>query len=189
LPSNWVGDAIYGTEENLAYAETKECNAFLKYPTFHRESQAKYRNDPYRAENFTYDPANDCFTCPQDRRLTVDHEYIRTTQSGFPIHIHRYRCLDCSDCPLKSQCTRGQGNRQIDLSWNNWRLKEIARQLLTSEKGLGLRARRGWEVEGVFGHIKFNRQFRRFMLRGLQKVRTELGLLSFAHNMIKLAAA
>jgi len=189
LPTNWVGDAIYGTEENLAYAEAQQSNAYLKYPSFHRESQAKYRDDPFRAENFTYDPISDCFTCPQDRLLPLDHEYIRTTQSGFPIHIHRYSCLDCSDCPLKSQCTRGQGNRQIDLSWNNWRLKDNARQLLTSEKGLALRARRGWEVEGVFGHIKYNRNFRRFMLRGLQKVRTELGLLSLAHNFIKLAAA
>ncbi|MBC8509645.1 MAG: transposase, partial [Chloroflexi bacterium] len=41
----------------------------------------------------------------------------------------------------------------------------------------------------VFGHIKYNRNFSRFMLRGLQKVRTELGLLSLAHNFIKLAAA
>jgi hypothetical protein len=189
LPTNWVGDAIYGTEENLAYAEAHQSNAYLKYPTFQRESQAKYRDDPFRAENFAYDPTSDCFTCPQDRRLPLDHEYMRTTQSGFPIHIHRYSCLDCSDCPLKSHCTRGQGNRQIDLSWNNWRLKDTARQLLTSEKGLALRARRGWEVEGVFGHIKYNRSFRRFMLRGLQKVRTELGLLSLAHNFIKLAAA
>jgi len=39
-------------------------------------------------------------------------------------------------------------------------------------------------VEGVFGHIKHNRNFRRFMLRGLLKVRTELGLLSLAHNII-----
>jgi len=68
-------------------------------------------------------------------------------------------------------------------------LKEQARQLLTSEKGVKLRSRRGWEVEGVFGHIKYNRNFRRFMLRGLQKVRTELGLLSLAHNFIKLAAS
>jgi hypothetical protein len=189
LPANWVGDAIYGTEENLAYAEEQQCDAYLKYPTFHQESKSRYRDDPFRAEKFAYDPASDCFTCPQGRLLPFDYDSSRTTQLGFVIHTHRYSCLDCTDCPFKTRCTRGQGNRQINVSWNNWRLKEKARQLLSSEKGLGLRARRGWEVEGVFGHIKYNRGFRRFMLRGLPKVRTELGLLALAHNFLKLAVA
>jgi transposase len=56
LPENWVGDAIYGTEENLAYAEEKQTTANLKYPTFHQEGKAKSRDDPFRAENFAYDP-------------------------------------------------------------------------------------------------------------------------------------
>ena len=188
LPENWVGDAIYGTEENLAYAEEKQSNAYLKYPTFHQEGKAEYRDDPFRAENFAYDPESDRFICPTGRWLPFDHYYTRETKTGFPTHIHLYTCLNCSDCPLKEQCTRGKGNRHIHVNRNYWRLKDTARQLLTSEKGVKLRSRRGWEVEGVFGHIKYNRNFRRFMLRGLQKVRTELGLLSLAHNFIKLAA-
>jgi hypothetical protein len=188
LPENWVGDAVYGTEENLAYAEEKQSHAYLKYPTFHQEGKAEYRDDPFRAENFAYDPESDRFTCPAGRWLPFDQHYTRETKTGFPIHIQLYTCLNCSDCPLKEQCTRGKGNRHVHVNRNYWRLKDTARQLLTSEKGVKLRSRRGWEVEGVFGHIKYNRNFRRFMLRGLQKVRTELGLLSLAHNFIKLAA-
>ena len=30
LPENWIGDGAYGTEENLAFAEEKQCNAYLK---------------------------------------------------------------------------------------------------------------------------------------------------------------
>jgi transposase/ribosomal protein S15P/S13E len=188
LPKNWVGDAIYGTEENLAYAEEKHCNAYLKYPTFHKEEKASYRDDLFRAENFTYDPEYDGFICPEGRRLPFNRSYQRITRTGFSTHIQRYTCLDCSHCPVKADCTPGEGNRQISVSWNNWRLRAIARQLLTSEKGVKLRSRRGVEVESPFGHIKFNRKFSRFMLRGLPKVRTELGLLSLAHNFIKLAA-
>ena len=187
LPENWVGDAAYGSEENLVYAEEKQCNAYLKYPTFHREGKPKYRDDPFRAENFTYTPESNCFTCPNDRRLSFDHDYIKETKSGFPTHIHLFACHDCSACPFKEQCTRSEGNRHLHVNWNYWRLKDAARQRLTSEKGVKLRSRRGWEVEGVFGHIKYNRDFHRFMLRGLQKVRTELGLISLAHNFIKLA--
>lgn len=188
LPENWVGDGAYGTEENLAFAEEKHCHAFLKYATFYREGKAEFRENPFRAENFVYDPESDCFTCPNGQLLPFDYAFTRKTTNDYPVQTQCYTCLDCSECPIKTQCTRGESNRQINVSWNNWRLKEQARQLLTSEKGIKLRSRRGWEVEGVFGHIKYNRNFRRFMLRGSQKVRTELGLLSLAHNFIKLAA-
>jgi len=109
LPENWGGDSIYGTEENLAYAEEKQSNAYLKYPTFHQEGKSKYRDDPFRAENFAYDPESDRFICPAGRWLPFDHYYTRETKTGFPTHIHLYTCLNCSDCPLKEQCARGKG--------------------------------------------------------------------------------
>jgi hypothetical protein len=44
-------------------------------------------------------------------------------------------------------------------------------------------------VEPVFGHIKFARGFRQFLLRGIRKVAGEWSLLCTAHNLLKLAAA
>lgn len=44
-------------------------------------------------------------------------------------------------------------------------------------------------VEPVFGHIKFARGFRQFLLRGIEKVSGEWSLLCTAHNVLKLAAA
>lgn len=43
-------------------------------------------------------------------------------------------------------------------------------------------------VEPVFGQIKERRGFRRFSLRGLEKVRCEWRLVCTAHNLVKLAA-
>ena len=65
----------------------------------------------------------------------------------------------------------------------------MARELLTSERGLQMRSKRPVEVESVFGNIKGNFGVRRFMLRGLQKVTIEWGLYSIAHNMRKMAVA
>lgn len=187
LPQNWMGDGAYGTEENLTYAEEKECHAFLKYRNFHQETKAKYQNNPFRKENFVYDSKGDSFTCPEGRLLPFERTSVRTTKSGYKTNFSHYVCLDCSDCPVKKDCTRDDENRHISVSWNYRRLKTVARQRLTSHKGVKLRSRRGWEVEGVFGQIKYNRGFRRFLLRGLSKVRTELGLLAMAHNFNKLA--
>jgi hypothetical protein len=43
-------------------------------------------------------------------------------------------------------------------------------------------------VEPVFGNIKNNYHFKRFMLRGIQKVNNETGLLALAHNLRKKTA-
>ena len=65
--------------------------------------------------------------------------------------------------------------------------REEARQNLLSEQGRALRSRRSTEVETVFGQIKHNMHFRRFLLRGQAKVKTEWGMVCMAHNMKKLA--
>ncbi|VTR35870.1 Uncharacterised protein [Actinobacillus pleuropneumoniae] len=67
------------------------------------------------------------------------------------------------------------------------RYKERAREKLRSEEGRELSVRRMTEVESVFGQIKNNRGFRRFLLRSLPKVSLEVGWLSLAHNLLKQA--
>jgi transposase len=44
-------------------------------------------------------------------------------------------------------------------------------------------------VEPVFGQIKEARGFRRFLMRGLEKISTEWSLICTAHDLLKLAAA
>jgi hypothetical protein len=78
-------------------------------------------------------------------------------------------------------------NRKIRYNPRLDELKTKARDNLTSEKGLKLRTMRGTEVESVFGRIKNNWGFRRFLLRGLEKVKTEWGLLCIANNIAKMA--
>jgi len=66
------------------------------------------------------------------------------------------------------------------------RHKKIARENLTSEKGLMHRSRRPIEPEAVFGQIKSNRKFNRFRLRGLDGLAVEFGLISIAVNLSKM---
>ncbi|MNN82619.1 hypothetical protein D3C81_1995690 [compost metagenome] len=66
------------------------------------------------------------------------------------------------------------------------RYKKLAREQLTSEEGYALSVQRMHEPESVFGQVKNNRGFRRFLLRGLLKVNLEVGWLSLAHNLLKV---
>jgi hypothetical protein len=56
--------------------------------------------------------------------------------------------------------------------------KQSAREKLTTEEGIAHRKQGAVDVEAVFGNIKQNKGFRRFMLRGKEKVTTEFGLIA-----------
>jgi len=64
--------------------------------------------------------------------------------------------------------------------------KEKMAAKLRTPAGRALYARRKVIVEPVFGQIKGVRSFRRFLLRGLAKVRGEWRLVCLTHNLIKL---
>src|SRR5207247_9174227 len=61
----------------------------------------------------------------------------------------------------------------------------MAAKVRTPE-GRALYARRKVIVEPVFGQIKEARGFRRFLLRGLAKIRGEWCLVCLTHNLLKL---
>jgi Transposase DDE domain/Transposase domain (DUF772) len=65
-------------------------------------------------------------------------------------------------------------------------LLEQMKQKLKTEAGRDLYRMRKAIVEPVFGQIKEWRGFRRFLLRGLQKVRAEWKLICLTHNLLKL---
>ena len=66
-------------------------------------------------------------------------------------------------------------------------IRQEAYQRLTSEKGVKLRKQRCHDVETVFGQIKNNKGFKRFLTNGKEMVETEIGLLALAHNLQKIA--
>src|SRR5690625_491866 len=84
----------------------------------------------------------------------------RKNQSGYEQSYKIYECEDCSDCPLKPQCTKAKGNRQIHWNPIYEEMKAKAKAALECEEKAAIYAQRKVEVESVFGHIKGNRSFR-----------------------------
>jgi hypothetical protein len=56
------------------------------------------------------------------------------------------------------------------------------------KKGIAYRKKRAADIEPIFANIKHNKNFKRFMLKGLDKVALETGLLAIEHNLSKMAA-
>jgi transposase len=192
LPHNIIADAGYGSEENYDYVERHRLGNYVKYNTFHKELQKHrkpelLRKKLFQAENFPYDQEQDEFICPAHQRLTFQKTIRVKSDNGYIAERAEYECAECTDCPLRSECTKAKGNRRIRISFRLQRFREQARQNLQSPQGKDLRARRSVDVETVFGHSKHNMGLRRFMLRGKEKVYLELGLHCIAHNMKKIA--
>lgn len=187
-PEALVADAGYGSEENYAYLEKRKIAAFVKYQSFHYEQKRNHKKKkPYRAENMAYDPETDQYTCPQGKKLNYIYTKDVRSDNGYESERRVYECEDCTACPVKEACTRARGNRRIYRGEALIRLKQEAHARLMSPRGVKHRRKRGIEVEAVYGQIKQNMGYRRFMLRGLDKVSTEWGIICMAHNLMKMA--
>jgi transposase len=187
LPKNIIADSAYGSEENYAYLNQEKVGNYLKYNSFGQEQRARYKPNPFAVDQMAYDPQKDELICPAGKRLTYRYSFHPKSENGYRGERRCYEAEDCLDCLLKAQCTKAKGNRKVHFGLQLKAWRQQACQNLTSEEGKKLRSRRGVEVESVFGRLKEDWGFRRFLLRGLEKVKTEFGLLCIAQNMAKLA--
>lgn len=188
LPKTVIADAGYGSEENYAYLEKKEIQVVMKYGSYHKEKSKAWKANAGKIENWTYDEAEDRWTCLAGQTLYFRKESTEILESGYEIRKRHYRSQNCEGCPLKESCTKASGNREVVVSLERLRYQKQAREMLRSEEGYLLAVRRMTEPESVFGQLKNNRGFRRFLLRGIEKVTLEVGWLSLAHNLLKQAA-
>ena len=187
-----MGYAGYGSEENYAFLEREGMGNFFKYNTFHQEQHPPRKPDRleklrFKSNYFPYDQEKDEFICPAQKRMVYIETKPYKSKNGYLSQRRFYECPDCATCPLKPKCTQAKGNRRIQVSFELRRYRQQAQENLLSEQGIALRQQRSTEPETVFGDIKHNMEFRRFMLRGLKKVDIEWGLLCMAHNLRKLA--
>ena len=183
-PESAIGDSGFGSEENYAYLEEQGIENYLKYNTFHQEEKRKKRK--FDRDQFAYDPKEDVYTCPNGRHLRFKEKRRRKTGNGYFTEFDLYACENCGGCSDALECKRTEGPRTIQRNLIVDRYRKQAKENLTSELGVWLRKQRNIDVESVFGHIKKNMGYRRFRLRGLEKVNIEIGLISMAHNISKM---
>ena len=88
----------------------------------------------------------------------------------------------------QNKCHRSQkGSRTIRINQVLSEYRPKALEALTSETDVLLRMNRSIQVEGVFGVLKEDSGFRRFLTRGRVNIETQFFLLAFAFNIEKLS--
>ena len=104
---NITADAGYESEENYLFLEANNQIAFIKPANYEISKTRKYKNDIGKIENMEYDKISDFYTCKNNRKLTVSHIRHNKTKTGYVSEKTIYTCENCSDCPYKSDCIKG----------------------------------------------------------------------------------
>src|SRR5690625_3245810 len=130
------------------------------------------------------DGATDSFICPNNRRLNYIYESNRTDKYGFKRTFKVYKSESCSDCPVRSLCTKAAEGKNRKLCYNEkWEnQKEYVREKHSNEETGELYGKRKIDVEPVFGFLKANLGFTRMSVRGKPKVHNEIGFALMAVN-------
>lgn len=188
LPEAIIADAGYGSEENYEYLDNNDIDAYVKDQNFDRDQKRSLTpKRMFHPDNLYYNKNLDCYYCPMGQQMNYIGNSKEKTDAGYIRTLSRYQAQNCQGCPIRGVCHKARENRIIEVSHRLTELKKKARERLKSEEGLVYRRVRPVEAEAVFGMIKHNRGFRRFLLRGIDKVSIEFGLLAMAHNLKKLA--
>jgi hypothetical protein len=136
---------------------------------------------------FVYDAKRDCYWCPLGQPL--QHVSTTSERSGTGQRIRsRYQARPeaCAACPLRARCLQGQAKaRQVNREQYEAHRERHAQRMATVEAQqlYGLRRHAG---ERPFAVIKQQFGLRRFLLRGLERVRMEWRWAATAFNMLRL---
>jgi len=188
MPQELTADAGFGSEENFEFMENNLVEAYVKYNYFDKEQHNDVASKgEFHPDNLYYNKSIDCYFCPMGQPMAFIGSKILTTKTGHKITLYRYQAQNCNGCPLHGRCHKSKQNRVIEVSHRGNELRIKARDRLLSEKGKAHRRQRPADVEPVFAMIKSNSGFKRFLLRGIDKVNIEFGLLAIAHNLKKIA--
>jgi transposase len=166
-----LADGGYGSGGQVALAAQRQLNVLVQ-----PQDGGSHKAAGYSARDFQYDPVAETVTCPQNKPLDYAGE---AKQKGQP--VRRYRC-HVKNCPVAHLCKDAKGRRVIEI-WGHTAAVQQMRQRLKSTQARQTLSKRGRIIERHFGQIKQNEGFRRWTVRGADKVRTQWALLNLSINL------
>jgi transposase len=132
----------------------------------------------FTGQDFVYDAEHDHYTCPAGQHLTKGK--VRSDRRD---NIDHYRNLTaCSACALKPQCTPDKHKRV-----KRWQHEDVLdRMQARLERMPEAMSIRRQTVEHPFGTIKAWMGSTHFLMKTLEKVKTEMSLHVLAYNLKRM---
>ena len=209
LPGQMLADTTFGTGSNLAGLEALGVEAFMPVEgTKTHEDNPARRADPTQPvpqsdwpklprrpqtrkldrSAFIYDSQKDCYWCPMGRKLEWSQTQEKGRLTGEDSIYEVYRCRECEGCGLAKDCLSGSAKSRMVSRDQHEGVREAAVARRRAEEGQKTYRRRAWLAETPYAFIKTVMGLRQFLLRGLDKVRTEWRWACTAYNLQKLVS-
>jgi hypothetical protein len=136
---------------------------------------------------FVYSAEEDQYYCPQGQPMPFE-KTKPDKRGGEVIQLHVYRCAECAGCPLAAACVSPKSKHGRTITRDGY--EEVRERTAARMSGDGARTlynQRPRIAETPFGILKQIMGMRQFLLRGLEKVKTEWLWATTAFNVIKLS--
>jgi transposase len=181
-PKQTLVDGNYTTRENIL--ETADQPTELVGSPGKNRSQSKLErrgvSPRFMPEQFQFNPEQSCYTCPEGKTLP----YQRSKKQVGAIEKHyQAKASDCAGCPFRSQCCpKAKHGRTLYRTEEDAKVAAFRRQMQQPEYQRTYR-QRAQVAEFSNACLKEKKGLRRFLRRGLVKVRAELGWACLACNV------
>jgi transposase len=207
-PEQVLADGAHATGPNMEALEARhiefftpvesrqpqEGNPALRADPAEAVPESEWPNLPRNAQTkkldksaFVYDEAKDVYYCPAGKRLPYEQTKSKVNAAEERIYFRVYRCGQCEGCPLGPVCRNDKAQRGRSVSRDvHEQRREGQASKMAREESRAIYRRRLHVAETPFGLIKQVMNLRQFLLRGLEKVRTEWLWACTAFNLGKL---
>jgi len=171
------GDPAYREDPSQPVAESE-------WDKLKRNSQGQLDKS-----NFIYSAEGDEYYCPFGHAMPFD-KTKPDERGGIRIQRRVYRCHSCQGCPLAAACLSGKSKGGRTITRDGYEeVRERTAARMSTPEARELYNQRPRIAETPFGIIKAVMGIRQFLLRGLDKVKTEWTWAATAFNLMKLVRA
>lgn len=162
-----VADVGYRNGEHGADCEAAGITAVVPSPKL-----VNPKGDFFDKSRFSYEPEHDRYRCPAGALLKV-------YKTDYKAKVRQYSSPACEQCALKPQCTKSR-RRTINRHFYTDQVEAMNRRTVAQP---ALMRQRSCLSEHPFGTIKRMTDNGQFLMRGLEKVKAEMGLSMLSYNL------
>lgn len=174
-----LSDKGFYVEKDIADCENSGITVFMPIPAALNPYKRVGVPEPeFYSDRFVYDAARDVYVCP----VGVEMPFWKRSNRGKGFEGRLYRSMFCDSCSVRSKCTRNRRGRYMFRGEFDGAVDRLRGRLETSEGRKKCRMRRLLS-EHPFGTMKraFNQGY--VLLKGLRKVKGEVGFTMLAYNI------
>jgi transposase len=182
-PQQMVADGGYTTRDNIEKMAGREID-FLG--SLGREEMPSGTTAPHRLppSAFLYQPETNRYVCPEGKLLRPQGRYHNKKKRGLMAYWYEAKFSDCQPCARKPECCPENQRRGRGVIRRVENAAIVAfREKMATDKARAQYRRRSRVAEFCHAWIKSKLGLRRFHVRGLGKVQTELLWACLTYNL------